>query len=46
MAQDDLVGNIATENLAAFCFSRNIPLPFDIEKLWQAGALADEVFRH
>ena len=46
MAQDDLVGNIATENLAAFCQKRNIPLPFSMEKLGAVGALADKVFRH
>lgn len=46
MAQDDLVGNIATENLVAFCRSRNIQLPIDTGKLAAAGAFADRIFVH
>ncbi len=46
MAQDDLVGNIATENMVAFCEKRGIGIPLDKEALFKAGALADEVFRH
>jgi hydroxymethylglutaryl-CoA lyase len=46
MAQDDLVGNIATENLVAFCQSRNVALPIDLQKFAAAGALADRVFLH
>lgn len=46
MAQDDLVGNIATENLVHFCQARNIPVPFNLERFAAAGALADKVFGH
>ena len=46
MAQDDLMGNIATENMVAFCEKRGIGIPLDKEALFKAGALADEVFRH
>ncbi len=46
MAQDDLVGNIATENLVHFCRQRNIPIPFNLERFAAAGALADNVFGH
>lgn len=46
MAQDDLVGNIATENLVRFCQSRNIPLTIDKEKFIAAGLLADRIFLH
>lgn len=46
MAQDDLVGNIATENLAAFCHTRNIALPVNEEKLMAAALLADQIFLH
>lgn len=46
MAQDDLVGNIATENLVHFCRARNIPVSFNLERFAAAGALADNVFGH
>lgn len=46
MAQDDLVGNIATENLIYFCQQRNIPVPLNLERFATAGALADKVFGH
>ncbi|MGX5820655.1 hydroxymethylglutaryl-CoA lyase [Chitinophaga lutea] len=45
MAQDELVGNIATENLAAFCAKRGIDLPFSSQKLLEAMQAADKVFR-
>lgn len=46
MAQNDLVGNIATENLVQFCKKWEIPLPVSAEKLQQAAQLADKVFVH
>lgn len=45
-AQDDLVGNIATENLVLFCRERNLPVPLNMERFAAAGALADKVFAH
>lgn len=46
MAQDDLVGNIATENLVSFCKKRNIPIAISEEKLQQAMLMADQLFNH
>lgn len=46
MAQDDLVGNIATENLVAFCRARNITIPLDPEQFAAAGEFADRIFLH
>ncbi|MBO9151588.1 hydroxymethylglutaryl-CoA lyase [Chitinophaga sp. GCM10012297] len=45
-AQDDLVGNIATENLVHFCNDRKLPVPLNLERFAAAGALADKVFNH
>lgn len=45
-AQDDLVGNIATENLVHFCNTRKLPLPLNMERFAAAGAMADKVFGH
>lgn len=45
MAQDELVGNIATENLAAWCAARNIPMPFSLETVGQAAEKAAQLFR-
>ncbi len=44
MAKDDLVGNLATENLIAFCDKHQVPLPLDRNALQKAQALADVVF--
>lgn len=46
MAQDDLVGNIATENLLRFCASRGIDSGLDTKVFAEAMAQADAVFRH
>lgn len=46
MAQDDLVGNIATENLLRFCASRGIDSGLDTKAFAEAMAQADAVFRH
>ena len=46
MAQDELVGNIATENIAAWCASLDIPMPFSIEAVGEAAKKAEQLFRH
>ncbi|NIG54855.1 hydroxymethylglutaryl-CoA lyase [Chitinophaga sp. Cy-1792] len=45
MAKDELVGNLATENLIAFCEKQQAPLSLDREALLHAQALADKVFK-
>ncbi|MFB6453947.1 hydroxymethylglutaryl-CoA lyase [Chitinophaga sp. Hz27] len=45
MAKDELVGNLATENLIAFCEQKQAPLTLDREALLHAQALADKVFK-
>jgi hydroxymethylglutaryl-CoA lyase len=44
MALDDLVGNIATENLLRFLMKRGVPLHIDENALSEAQALLAEVF--
>ncbi len=46
MAQDDLVGNIATENLLRFCHNRGIDTGIDANAFVDAMVEADGVFRH
>ncbi|MBS1644568.1 MAG: hydroxymethylglutaryl-CoA lyase [Bacteroidetes bacterium] len=44
MAEDELVGNMATENLANWCKDREIPLGIDMEAFWQAMQIANRIF--
>ncbi|WP_255578258.1 hydroxymethylglutaryl-CoA lyase [Chitinophaga sp. sic0106] len=46
MAKDELVGNLATENLIAFCEQHQAPLQLDHAALRKAQALADIVFKN
>ncbi|RFS20446.1 hydroxymethylglutaryl-CoA lyase [Chitinophaga silvatica] len=46
MAKDDLVGNLATENMIAFSKAHNEPLSLDPGALLEAQAMADTVFRN
>lgn len=46
MAKDELVGNLATENLVAFCERQQAPLQLDQSALLKAQALADIVFKN
>lgn len=46
MAKDELVGNLATENMIAFCQEQNEPLNLDEAALLQAWQMADMVFRN
>ena len=46
MAKDELVGNLATENMIAFCQEQNEPLNLDEAALLQARQMADMVFRN
>jgi len=46
MAQDDLVGNIATENLLGFCASRGIAAGLNEKAFAGAMVAADGVFGH
>ncbi len=43
-AEDELVGNIATESFIAYCQEQTIPLDLDLEALGRAFPLADQVF--
>ncbi|TWF33893.1 hydroxymethylglutaryl-CoA lyase [Chitinophaga polysaccharea] len=45
MAKDELVGNLATENLIAFCQEHGESLPLDMQALGKAQLLADAVFK-
>jgi len=45
-AKDELVGNIATESLIAFCTESQIPLSIKTSELAAAMALANEVFAY
>jgi hydroxymethylglutaryl-CoA lyase len=45
MAKDELVGNLATENMIAFCERHNEPLTLDLPALAAAQQLADAVFK-
>lgn len=44
MAKDDLVGNLATENLLAFCRQHNEPVDLNEPALKAAQRLADRIF--
>ncbi|WP_343703945.1 hydroxymethylglutaryl-CoA lyase [Chitinophaga sp.] len=44
MAQDELVGNIATENLAAWCARQQIPMPFHMTDILDAVQKAERLF--
>lgn len=44
MAEDDLVGNIATENLVAWAEGQGIPLSLDKAALGMAMQMADKIF--
>jgi hydroxymethylglutaryl-CoA lyase len=44
MANDDMVGNMATENLIAFCRKKKIPVNLHIDKLHEAQWLATGLF--
>ncbi len=44
MAEDDLVGNIATENLVGWCGVKNIPLQLNQEAFREALAIAGRIF--
>lgn len=44
MANDDLVGNIATETLVSFFDSKNVSLDLDRDKFQKAQAQADAIF--
>lgn len=44
MAKDELVGNIATENIADWCERKNIPLNIDKEAFREAMLMASAVF--
>ncbi|WP_249219777.1 hydroxymethylglutaryl-CoA lyase [Chitinophaga sp. HK235] len=45
MAKDELVGNLATENMIWFCQQRQEPLTLDMTALRTAQQLADVVFK-
>jgi len=44
MAKDELVGNLATENLLAFCKAKGEPLPLNFQALQTAQQIADSIF--
>lgn len=44
MANDDLVGNIATENIAGWAMRKNIPLRIDQDAFFQSLNIAAEIF--
>lgn len=44
MAEDELVGNIATENIIAWCESKNIPLNINKEAFAEAWQMAGRIF--
>lgn len=46
MAKDDLVGNIATENILGWCEQQNIPLSIHKEAFAEALRMAASVFHH
>lgn len=43
-AEDDLVGNVATESLLSFCEAQSIPSGLDLEALQKAQLLAQSIF--
>jgi len=44
MAEDDLVGNIATETLVKYLLEQNVPLTMEMDEFSKSIALADTVF--
>jgi hydroxymethylglutaryl-CoA lyase len=44
MAEDDLVGNIATENIMAYCEQNNIPLKLKKPAFFEAMNIAGKIF--
>ena len=44
MAEDELVGNIATENLVRWCEQNNLPLKIDKEAFAEAWQMAGRIF--
>lgn len=44
MANDDLVGNIATEGIVSFCESRSVVTGIQMERFTEAMAIADQIF--
>lgn len=46
MAEDELVGNIATENILYYCEQNKIPLQLNKEAFYNAFDLAGKVFHH
>ncbi len=44
MAEDELVGNIATENIIAWCDAKGIPVGLNREALFEAMDIANEIF--
>jgi hydroxymethylglutaryl-CoA lyase len=44
MAKDELVGNIATENIVGWCTEKNIPLELNMDAFWEAHAIAGRIF--
>ena len=44
MAEDELVGNIATENLIGWCDLNNIPLQINRDAFRESLALAARIF--
>lgn len=46
MAKNDLVGNIATENIIGWCIEKNIPLQINKEAFDDAWAMAGRIFVH
>ena len=44
MAEDELVGNIATENLVGWCSAKNIPLKINQDAFWEAMEIAGRIF--
>ena len=46
MAKDDLVGNLATENLVGWCQQNNVPLKLNMDKFNEALIMASGIFVH
>jgi len=44
MAEDDLVGNIATEHIVDWCTERGLPLQLDLKAFYEAWEMAGRVF--
>ncbi|MFI5195802.1 MAG: hydroxymethylglutaryl-CoA lyase [Chitinophagales bacterium] len=46
MAEDELVGNIATENIISWCDQNNIPLKINKQAFAEAWQMAGRIFTH